>query len=113
MYEPLIRPLVKYIHHSVDLYLNNPTKLPNEFMYVNESGNKVPIPIGKWDVTNITDMSSLFASNAVFNEDISEWLRTKKYGHKCRHNTKKYHRVPIHKKHNKFVGLVKNELFLH
>jgi surface protein len=30
-------------------------------------------PIGGWDVSRVTDMSSLFMANGSFNEDISRW----------------------------------------
>ena len=30
-------------------------------------------PISKWNVSNITDMSSLFKNRSLFNDDISEW----------------------------------------
>ena len=30
-------------------------------------------PIGNWDVSNVTDMSYMFANNYLFNQDISYW----------------------------------------
>ena len=30
-------------------------------------------PIGNWDVSNVTDMSSMFTLNEIFNQDISKW----------------------------------------
>jgi surface protein len=30
-------------------------------------------PIGSWDVSNVTDMNSMFSNTALFNQDISNW----------------------------------------
>ena len=51
------------IHQFVNYYLTNKNKLPSNLK------NK---PIGDWDVSRVTNMSSLF-EDAPFNEDISKW----------------------------------------
>ena len=51
------------IHQFVNYYLTNKNKLPSNLK------NK---PIGDWDVSRVTNMSSLF-EDAPFNEDISDW----------------------------------------
>jgi surface protein len=51
------------VHQIIDNYFINKSKLPNGLKN---------IPIGKWDVSRVTNMSSLF-QEASFNEDISEW----------------------------------------
>ena len=63
------------INELVHLYLSDKSKLPESLK------NK---PIGKWDVSNVTDMFGLFSMPSdntkeeypagAFNEDISEWM---------------------------------------
>lgn len=60
-------PLTIITDDNIDQFINN--------YFINKS--KLPsalrnIPIGKWDVSRVTNMSSLF-EEAPFNEDISEW----------------------------------------
>jgi surface protein len=54
------------IRHFVEVYLNKGQY--TEDLPINLRG----IPIGKWDVSNVTDMSKLFLLTT-FNEDISNW----------------------------------------
>jgi surface protein len=60
---PLIIITDDNIHEFINNYFINKSKLPS--MIRN-------LPIGKWDVSRVTNMSSLF-EDADFNEDISEW----------------------------------------
>ena len=56
------------IHNLVEIYLRNKNNLPNDLKN---------IPIGDWNVTNVTDMSNLFAdtieSLEEFNEPLNGW----------------------------------------
>ncbi len=52
----------------------------NKFVkhYIYDRKNELPLnlknlPIGKWDVSKVTNMQNLFANQKTFNEDISEW----------------------------------------
>lgn len=61
---------------TVEINDENIRKLVKD--YIHGRKNKLPlnlkgIPIGKWDVSNVTDMSDLFINEKNFNEDISEW----------------------------------------
>jgi surface protein len=47
---------------AVDFYIDNRPTATNQYGDINT-----------WDVSNITDMSSLFASKKTFNEDIGNW----------------------------------------
>lgn len=40
--------------------------------YVNDNPNKLK-PIGKWDVSKVTNMHALFYAQTGFNEDLNEW----------------------------------------
>ena len=51
------------IRKLVSLYIANST-LPSELQNV---------PINDWDVSNVTNMSNLFASNTRFNEPLNKW----------------------------------------
>jgi len=66
--EPIfIKPKVESnikLKEYINFYFIDKLKLPEEFKNV---------PIGKWNVSNITDMSKLFENKKKFNEDISEW----------------------------------------
>ena len=54
---------------NIQQYVNN--KLSN-------NNNQLPpdlarLPIGLWDVSNVTNMQKLFKNKTIFNEDISNW----------------------------------------
>lgn len=51
------------IFHFVRYYINIKQKLPKELQ---------DLPIGKWNVSKVTNMSRLF-HNCIFNESIDEW----------------------------------------
>ena len=52
------------IHNLVEIYKINKNRLPNDLRN---------IPIGDWDVSNVTDMSSLFFDDEMFNEPLDNW----------------------------------------
>lgn len=57
------------------------TKAVNEYLQDNSTNTTVAQtygwPIGKWCVSNVTDLSRLFLNATDFNEDISEWETSK------------------------------------
>ena len=48
----------------VKSYLKNKSELPSDLIYV---------PIGDWDVSNVTDMSKLFSDMELLNESLNNW----------------------------------------
>ena len=52
------------IHSLVKIYVENKDRLPNDLKN---------IPIGEWDVSNVTDMTHLFSLYDKFNESINNW----------------------------------------
>jgi len=61
-----IRTLVKQ-------YIETPDNLPAGLKRTDAAGNMVPIPIGEWDVSEVTDMFIVFAGYTEFNEPIENW----------------------------------------
>ena len=52
------------IKDLVNFYISDKIKLPADL---------VEIPIGEWDVSNVTNMNALFENYTNFNEDIGNW----------------------------------------
>lgn len=57
---------------STDSILDNPKYIESDLsrLFQSSSFNQ---PIGDWDVSNVTDMDSMFENNSEFNQDISNW----------------------------------------
>jgi surface protein len=57
----------------VKQYIKTPYALPVELKKKDAEGNMVPIPIGQWDVSEVTNMDSLFMGHTNFNEPLNTW----------------------------------------
>ena len=54
-------------------YIKTPYALPAGLKKKDTAGNMVPIPIGQWDVSEVTNMDSLFMGHTNFNEPLNNW----------------------------------------
>ena len=54
----------KNIKNLVKSYLKNKSELPSDL---------INVPIGNWDVSNVTDMSKLFSDMELLNESLNNW----------------------------------------
>jgi len=57
----------------VKQYIETPHRLPAGLKEPDAAGNMVPIPIGQWDVSEVTNMNSLFMHRTNFNEPLNNW----------------------------------------
>jgi len=57
----------------VKQYIKTPYALPVELKKKDAEGKMVHIPIGQWDVSEVTNMDSLFMGHTNFNEPLNTW----------------------------------------